>query len=66
MVIIAKLKGRSFLFHQIRGHFSKKYNLRPHVQLQIVDWLIYAGFGAGDSSLLGGPTGYVDIGLILL
>jgi hypothetical protein len=23
-----------FLFHQTRGHFSKKYNICPHVQLQ--------------------------------
>ena len=28
-----------FLFHQTRGHFSKKYNLCPHVQLQTVVWL---------------------------
>ena len=25
-----------FLFHQNRGHFSKKHNLCPHVQLQTV------------------------------
>ena len=25
-----------FLFHQTRGHFSKKYDLCPHVQLQTV------------------------------
>ena len=28
-----------FLFHQTRGHFSKKYDLCPHVQLQTVVWL---------------------------
>ena len=28
-----------FLFHQTRGHFSKKYNLCPHVQLQTIVWL---------------------------
>ena len=28
-----------FLFHQTRGHFSKKYDLCPHVQLQTVLWL---------------------------
>ena len=27
------------LFHQNRGHFSKKYNLCPHVQLQTIVWL---------------------------
>ena len=25
-----------FLFHQTRGHFSKEYNICPHVQLQTV------------------------------
>jgi hypothetical protein len=33
-----------FLFHQIRGHFSKKYDLCPHVQLQTIDWLFIGGF----------------------
>ena len=28
-----------FLFHQTRGHFSKKYNLCPHIQLQTIVWL---------------------------
>ena len=28
-----------FLFHQTRGHFSKKYDLCPRVQLQTVVWL---------------------------
>ena len=55
-----------FLFHQTRGHFSKKYDLGPHVQLQTVIWLFYGGFGAVASSLLNGLSGYVDIGLILL
>ena len=30
-----------FVFHQTRGHFSKKYDLCPHVQLQTVDWLFF-------------------------
>uniref|UniRef100_A0A674CT48 Zinc finger and BTB domain containing 22a n=1 Tax=Salmo trutta TaxID=8032 RepID=A0A674CT48_SALTR len=30
-----------FLFHQTRGHFSKKYDLCPHVQLQTVVWGTY-------------------------
>ena len=55
-----------FLFHQTRGHLSKKYPLCPHVQLQTVVWLFYGGFGAVASSLLSGLSGYVDIGLILL
>ena len=55
-----------FLFHQTRGHFSKKYNLCHHVQLQTVAWLFYGGFGAVASSLLSGLSGYVDIGLVLL
>ena len=59
MVIIAKQ------FHQTRGHFSKKYDLCPHVQLQTVVWLFYGGFGAVASSLLSGLSGYVDIGLVL-
>ena len=29
------------LFYQTRGHFSKKYNLCPHVQLETVVWLFY-------------------------
>ena len=62
MVIMAKL----FLFHQTSGHFSKNYDLCPHVQLQTVVWLLYGGFGAVASSLLSGLSGYVDIGLILL
>ena len=41
MVIMAK--QFNFLFHQARGHFSKKYNLCPHVQLQTV------ALAAGDS-----------------
>ena len=28
-----------FLFHQTKGHFFKKYDLWPHVQLQTVVWL---------------------------
>jgi hypothetical protein len=33
------------LFHQTRGHFSKKYYLCPHVQLQTIVWLFYgSGF----------------------
>ena len=55
-----------FLFHQTRGHFSKKYDLCPHVQLQILVWLFYIGFGAVATSLLSGNSGYVDIGLVLL
>jgi phytoene dehydrogenase-like protein len=54
------------LFHQTRGHFSKKYDLCSHVQLQYVVWLLYGGFGAVASSLLSSLSGYVDIGLILL
>uniref|UniRef100_A0A4W5LB90 Nucleobindin 2a n=1 Tax=Hucho hucho TaxID=62062 RepID=A0A4W5LB90_9TELE len=52
-----------FLFHQTRGHFSKKYDL---CQLQTVVWLFYGSFGAVASSLLSGLSGYVDIGLVLL
>ena len=33
-----------FLFHHTRGHFSKKYNLCPHVQLQTVVWLLHLQF----------------------
>jgi hypothetical protein len=51
-----------FLFHQTRGHFSKKYDLCPYVQLQTVVWLFYGGFGAVASSLLSGLSGYVNIG----
>jgi hypothetical protein len=36
MVIMAK---QFYLFHQTRGHFSKKYNLCPLVQLQTIVWL---------------------------
>ena len=56
----------SFWFHQTKGHFSKKYDLCPHVQLQIVVWLFYGCFGAVASSLLSGLSGYVNIGLVLL
>jgi hypothetical protein len=31
-----------FLFQQTRGHFSKKYDLCPHVQMQTVVWLFMA------------------------
>ena len=55
-----------FLFHQTRGHFPKKYDLCPHVQLQNDVRLFYGGFGAVAFSLLNGLSGYVDIGLILL
>ena len=27
------------MFHQFRGHFFKKYDLCPHVQLQTIVWL---------------------------
>ncbi|CDQ64502.1 unnamed protein product [Oncorhynchus mykiss] len=54
------------LFHQTIGHFSKKYDLCPHVQLQTVVWLFYGGFGAVASSLLSSLSGYVDIRLVLL
>ena len=64
MVIMAK--QLHFLFHQNRGHFSKKYDLCPNVQLQTIVWLFYGGFGAVASSLLSGLSGYVDIGLVLL
>jgi hypothetical protein len=55
-----------FLFHQTRGHFTKKYNLCPYVQMQTVVWLFYGSFGDVASSLLSGHSGYVDIGLVLL
>ena len=47
-----------FLFHQTRGHFSKKYDLCPHVQLQTVVWLFYGGSGAAASALLSSLSGY--------
>ena len=53
-----------YLFHQTRGHFSQKYDICPHVQLQTVVLLFYGGFGAVASSLLSGLSGYVDIGLV--
>ena len=59
MVIMAK----QFFFGFIR-HFSKKYDLCPHVQLQTVVWLFHGSFGAVASSLLSGLSGYVDIGLV--
>ena len=49
-----------------RGHFSKKYDLCPNVQLQTTVLLFYGGFGAVVSSLLSGLSGYVDTGLVLL
>ena len=55
-----------FLFHQTRGHFSKTYDLCPHVQLKTVVCLFYGGFRAVASSLLSSLSGYVDIGLVLL
>ena len=61
MVIMSK--QFYFLFYQTRGHFSKKYDLCPHVQFQTVVWLFYGGFGSGASSWLSGLSGYVDIGL---
>uniref|UniRef100_A0A8C7F9S8 Solute carrier family 38 member 10 n=1 Tax=Oncorhynchus kisutch TaxID=8019 RepID=A0A8C7F9S8_ONCKI len=33
-----------FLFHQTRGHFSKKYNLCPQVQFQTVVWIFLCRF----------------------
>ena len=33
-----------FLFPQTRGHFFKKHDLCPHVQLQTVVWVFYGGF----------------------
>ena len=44
-----------FLFHQTRGHFSKKYDLCPHVQLQAVVCLFYVDFGAVASSFVERP-----------
>ena len=35
-----------FLFHQTRGHFSKKYDLCPHVHLQTVVWLFLWSSGS--------------------
>jgi hypothetical protein len=55
-----------FLFYQIKGHFSKKCDLCPHVQLQTIVWLFYGGFGAVASFLLSSLSGYIDIGLVLL
>ena len=60
------MTNSSILFYQTRGHFTKKYDLCPHVQLQTIVWLFYSGFGAVASSLLSGLSGYVDIGLVLL
>ena len=45
---------------------TRQHNLCPHVLLQTVVWLFYAGFGAVASSLLSGLSGYVNIGLVLL
>ena len=64
MLIMAK--QLYIFFNQTRGHFSKKYDLRPHVQLQTVVWLFYGSFGAVASSLLSSLSGYVDTGLVLL
>ena len=36
-----------FLFHQTRGHFSKKYDLCPHMQLQTVVCLFLMRFWSG-------------------
>ena len=55
-----------FMFYQTRGHFSKKYDLCPNVQLQTVFCLFYGGFEAVASSLLSGLSGHVDIGHGLL
>ena len=63
MVIMAK--QLYFLFHQTRGHYTKKYNICLHVQLQTLVWLFYGGSGAVASSLLCGLSGHVDIGLVL-
>ena len=60
------MDNSSIFVFQTSGHFSKKYDLCPHVLLQTVVWLFYVGFGAVASSLLSGLSGYVDIGLILL
>jgi hypothetical protein len=54
------------LFHQTREHFSKKYDLCPHVLLHTVVWIFYGGFEAVASSLLSGISGYADIELVLL
>ena len=35
------------MFYQTRGHFSKKYNLCPHVQLQTVVWLFWWFWSSG-------------------
>ena len=63
MVIMAK---QFYFVPQTRGHFYKKYDLCPHVQLQTVVWLLYGGFGAVGYSLLSGLSGYVDIRCVLL
>ena len=44
-----------FLFHQTRGHFSKKYDLCPHVQLQIVFWLFLWWFWSSGFFLVERP-----------
>ena len=43
------IKGQTvlFLFHQTRGHFSKKYNLCPHVHLQTVVWFLWQFWSSG-------------------
>ena len=64
MVIMAK--QYDFCFIRPEDISPKKYDLCPHVQLQTVVWLFYGNFEAVASSLLSGPSGYVDIGLILL
>jgi hypothetical protein len=68
MVIMAK----QFYFYFIKPEdictksTKKKYDLRPHVQLQTVVWLFKDGFGAVASSLPSGLSGCIDIGLVLL
>jgi hypothetical protein len=50
-----------FLFHQTRGHFSKKYDLCPHVQFQtVVSLFFHGGLQTMASSLLSSLSGYVD------
>jgi hypothetical protein len=44
-----------FLFRLTRGHFSKKCDRCPHVQLQTVVWIFYSGFGAVASVLAEWP-----------
>ena len=36
-----------FLFHQTRGHFSKKYDLCPHVHLLTVVWVFLRFWSSG-------------------